>query len=268
MLDNTFQENELLDAFSWHLLLPIIERPRVLSIAPPDMAHLVTLGRLFGKVTSLDSGQSPLSVEESVPVAGQERIHKVRGNIFFLPFRNESFDLLVVNGLSSDQHGGRTVQRNRRMYQEALLENLHRILAMNGCICLCTPNRWDYRELLEGKNSAIQEDRGEASGGRMGNLTSVLRTYRRLSSHLLSPKRYVKILRDAGFSDVQAYVAFPDCRMPRFVVPFDQGVYRYYRHHFTYPHGEGLRKILGRLIARSGIDRFLESHLLITGVKS
>jgi len=200
---------------------------------PPDAAYLATLGRLFGNVTSLESGQYPVEREEATTIAGLETVRQIQGTVFSLPFSDESIDLVVVNGNSSGQRGGH-VQLDWRRRHEMILGNLHRILAKNGCICLYASNRWDFR---------------------------------RISSHPLSPTRYVTVLRNAGFSDVRAYVAFPDCRMPRFVVPFDQGAYRYFRRHFTYPQGRGFRGILGRLIARSGIDRFLESHLLITGVK-
>ena len=71
MLDNTSHENELLDALSWRLLLPIIEKPRVLSIMPPDIAYLNALSRLFGDVTSLEPGQSPTAGEEAATITGQ-----------------------------------------------------------------------------------------------------------------------------------------------------------------------------------------------------
>ncbi len=259
VLDNISQKNELLDACSWRLLLPDLDSPRVLSIMPPDALHLDALATVFGNVTSLESRDSPITCENASETEGREGIRQVRGSVLSLPFSDESFDLVVVNAFDIS-HDGQTEPANWPTRHKAILGSLRRVLATDGCACLCAPNRWDYRQLLEGND---QDPRGPS-----GKLRSLVRTYRRLSSQFLSPKRYLTVLHEAGFSELQAYIAFPDCRMPRFVVPFDTGVYRYYRRHFTYPQGTGLRKMLAKLIASSGQDRFVESHLMITGVKS
>lgn len=253
------QNNELLDAFSWRLLLPDFDNPRVLSISPPNIEHLDTLATLFGSVTSLESPASA-SVCDSVAKPGEpESISRIKGSVLSLPFSDESFELVIVNAVTDVRHGQTEEPAWQTDHQE-ILANLRRVLAPNGCVCLCTRNRWDYRALLAGA--------GENSGSPWKKLVGLVRTYRQLANLWLSPGQYATVLRNAGFSSVQRYVAFPDCKRPRFVVPFDAGVYRYYRRHFTYPEGSGLRRMAAKLVARSGLDRFLEGQMLVTGVKN
>ena len=247
------ETNELLDAFSWRLLLPELESPRVLSVWPPDSAHLHALATLFENVASVEA----VTVGEHV-TAHAKYVNGPRSNASAsaLPFDNTGFDLVIVNvrGRSGD-----ATDDDPQTYYEAVFANLYGILKDNGCICLCLPNRWDYRKFLAGPKSVPSRSSGIVS--------ALFHLYRRQKYHFLSPKRYSIALHAAGFSDLQSYVAFPDCSKPRFVVPFEVGTYRYYRSHFTCPEGSGIKTLAAKLIAGSGLDRFLESHLLITGVK-
>ncbi len=265
-MENTQPKTELLDAFSWRLLMPITEEPRVLSILPPDAEYLTALGDLFGHVTSFEQGQSQISCWTAGNDSNRAVIRDTRGDTLDLPFGDQSFDLVVISGLPGIDENG-AVPPNPKTYCTTVLRDTHRILAAKGCIGLYTQNRWDYRELLVGHGEGAPDSRQVDNGSQPGRLRRVCRAWRRLSRQCLSPRQYIRALRSAGFSDVRAYVAFPDCRMPRFVVPYDRGIYCYYRRHFTYSDGAGIREVLSRLIARSGIDRFFESYFLITGVK-
>lgn len=258
-LDSVPPDNELLDAFSWRLLLAHFDRPRVLSINPPTVGHLDALATLFGSVTSLEQEPSAVACGEEAGFAAREKIFRVAGNSLSLPFSDESFDLVIVNEGVAVERGKVPIPELQSLYA-TLLNGLRRVLTTNGCVCLCTRNRWDYRQLLAGN--------GNEENVRPWKLAALIRNYRRLSHQCLSPRQYATALREAGFSGIRTYIAFPDFVKPRFIVPFEASIYRYYRHHFTYPQGSGPQQLLARLVARTGIDRFLESHVLITGAKS
>lgn len=249
------ETNELLDALSWRLLLPDLERPRVLSVCPPDAAHAHALATLFGDVASVDLHSLAASKDKITARTAEVNSPQINADVSSLPFNKNSYELVIMN-----TGGGRdeSADEDPRTYYESLFASLYRTLTDGGCVCLCVSNRWDYRRYQAG---AKQES------GISGRLSAVLQTYRRQRELFLSPMQYTAALQAAGFSKTRSYVAFPNCTKPRFVVPFDAGAYRYYRNHFTYPQGTGFRNLVAKLIAGSGLDRFLESHLLITGVK-
>ena len=176
------------------------------------------LSRLFERVVAVEG------VWERIKFASllfrQEDASNViplHADIHSLPLAEESFDLVVMNGvLEWAALGGEESDPERA--QLNLLAKARRMLRPGGTLYIGIENRFALIFLIGGR------DHGQPRG--MGVLPRPLAKWygrlRRLSQrHPLthSPAGYRRLLQQAGFDDIGFYCAFPSYSYPRVLIP-------------------------------------------------
>ena len=77
-------------------------------------------------------------------------------------------------------------------------------------------------------------------------------------NYLYGRHGYRKLLAEAGFADLQCYLALPSYNHPRYLVPLDRKLFAYYSRAFHPQPASTLRRALHRVLLRTGLLGHLE----------
>jgi len=136
-----------------------------------------------------------------------------------LPYESDTFDLVIFNYVL-EWCAGRASGKPEKFHADLLAE-IQRLLRPGGRLYVSTKNRFAIRYVLG--------SRDEHLGYRFGSALPRWVTRKFASSNYLDiPGGYLhsrrgikKLLREAGFSDLQAILCFPDARFPQFIENFN-----------------------------------------------
>lgn len=154
----------------------------------------------------------------------QEGHHQVHaacgGEDSALPYRNESFDVVVLNlvlewcaGRTSGEHEAR--QRN-------MLSEIARVLRPTGRAWISTKNRFSLRLLCGGRDEHMAQLRFGSSLPRwLGQKLLRQRGVERSDGRLHSHRHLRTMILESGFSSATSYWALPDARHPVRIVQAD-----------------------------------------------
>lgn len=187
---------------------------------------------------------------------GTHNIRSVQGNVFSLPFPNNFFDLVVLNGVL-EWIGTFANDAPPQVMQERALEEISRVIQPDGTLCLGIENRFGIQYFLGYKE--------EHTGLRFISLLprKIAQTYHKLRNKkdyralTYSRMGLKKILKKSGFNQFENFAVFPSYRNCRYAASL--------KGHFSFafifrnfvqdklPLPGSLKKIPGWILSQTGL---------------
>lgn len=224
----------------WRLCLPIEKDWKVLDIGAGLGANTFTLAKEAGKVVAMeraDLRRKFLELRKKFERA--ENIEIVSGDALELPFEDETFDLVAVNGVF-EWVGVTEKFGTPKKAQEFFLKEILRILKKGGYVYIGIENRLAANFFFGGVDH---------SGFRLtswmprflANLYMKLRTGKKYQTYTYSKYGYEKILNKAGFNDLDFYLVLPGYNFPKHIIPYENL--------------NGLKFVASRIMGRDNLRR-------------
>jgi ubiquinone/menaquinone biosynthesis C-methylase UbiE len=212
--DFTFEENRA----DWRFPIPVDKNYEILDIGAGMGRISIPLSRIAKKVVAVD--QSFLRLKFLKKRAKSEELDNIEiyvGDIFDLPFKHESFDLIVMNGLL-EWVGATDKYKDPREAQLVALEISRNLLKPGGYIYIGIENRFAFSYLVGRDHSGLRYT--SYMPRKMADLYTKLRKRKRYDTYTYSKKGYENLLREAGFKDQDYYLVYPGYNNPRITVPY------------------------------------------------
>ncbi|MDP3763189.1 MAG: methyltransferase domain-containing protein [bacterium] len=255
--DQTFEENRA----DWRFVVPISKDFSVLDAGAGLGRISIPLARVARNITALD--QSFLRMKFLKMRAEKEGLKNIEvyvGDIFDASFPEESFDLIVMNGLL-EWVGATDRFQDPREAQIACLKICNGLLKKGGFLYVGIENRFAAAYL-----------RGIDHGGLrftsflprwLANIYTRLRKGKRYDTYTYTKNGYEKLLRESGFENIDFYLPFPGYNLPRVMIPYNNLKALSYAIRALMPYASIKRK-LARLLARSPSMLSLYRHFFFS----
>lgn len=199
----------------------------------------------------------------------QERLWNakiVRSSLWTLPFSDESFDLVAMNGVLEWVAAG--LSGDPEALQKRALKNAWQLLRPGGSLYVGIENRLalgyflGYPDVHCGLPWVTLLPRSVANwyAKRRGQSEG----YR---NYLYSSAGYRRLLQQVGFRSVKVYIAQPSYNHPRYLIPLEGDAYSYYHHLWGTTPSRPARKLLDKLLLSLGVFKHLEYSFAILARK-
>ena len=212
--DFTFEENRA----DWRFPILLSKSSTVLDAGAGMGRISIPLARVVGKVVSVD--QSFLRMKFLKKRAQQDGLNNIEvcvGDLFDLPFPKESFDLIVMNGLL-EWIGMTDRYSNPREAQLKALQICRTLLKPRGYLYIGIENRFAFSYLRGIDHSGLRYT--SYMPRFLADWYTRLRKGERYSTYTYSARGYRKLLREAGFNNMELYLVYPGYNVPRITIPY------------------------------------------------
>ena len=216
-----------LNRANWHLFLPL-----------PANAHVLDIGCGLGTIShSLSSHYEKIVSIETVPERlffcktrfQQENIKNIelaRANLLDLPFPENSFDLVVMNGVLewvgvSDQN------KKPRDLQLMALQNIRRVIKNTGTLYIGIENRIGYSYFL-GRVDHSYLKYTSLLPRSIANLHTRRKKNEDYRTYTYSYSGYQKLLKQAGFQKTKFYCPFPGYNKPNLIFELKKNAIKHF----------------------------------------
>jgi SAM-dependent methyltransferase len=213
---------------SWAPMLGLDEKSIALDIGSGYGCISQSISRFAGEVYSVEAVTERIDFTRER--LRQERIHNVhlvQASATSLPLAENSFDLVVVNGVL-EWVGEWDLAVDPRTVQINFLRKIHRLLKDDGVLLIGIENRIGWDLFLGGNDHSGMPytslvPRGVASFMLKHNSKPHFRTQlnarKQYRTYTYSERGYHKLLTEAGFAEVSPYWADPGYNQPYRLVP-------------------------------------------------
>ena len=213
--DQTFEENRA----DWRFVVPVSKDFSVLDAGAGLGRISIPLARVVKKVVSLD--QSFLRMKFLNLRAQKEGLKNIEvcvGDIFDAPFPEESFDLIVMNGLL-EWVGATTRFRNPREAQIESLRICKKLLKKGGYLYIGIENRFALSYLRGRDHSGLYFT--NYMPRLVANIYMKLRKGKPYNTYTYTKSGYEKLIKEAGLNDIEFYLPYPGYNLPRIMIPYN-----------------------------------------------
>jgi SAM-dependent methyltransferase len=221
---------------NWRWLLDLPPDCRILDLGAGLGANSHALATPHSEVFAADPASECVDfmrhrfTQEALP-----NVRIVWSSVWSLPFAADSFDLAVIDGSLGRIVKGRA--GSPRRLEQSALERVSALLRPGGYL---------YLAVEVGSVLATIAHRRQA---------------RFSSAH--SIRGYCRLLKAAGFSDVNPYLVLPNHAEPRFFVPQTPALFAYYAHSFNPPPTGRVRRAAYDFLLRLRVPQRVETSFAI-----
>jgi SAM-dependent methyltransferase len=195
---------------------------------------------------------------------GLHNIQIIRGSAWTLPFPPNTFDLVAMNGVLEWVPEGQ--QSDPRDCQVRALTEVCRAVRPGGSLYVGIENRFAAGYFLGYPDPHCGLPWVTILPRPIARAYARARGRRDYRNYLYSPRGYRRLLRDAGFADIEFYWAAPSYNHPRYFIPLARNVRDYYdRNHAG--HSTGLRRAGLMVLRRSGLLKHADYSFAILARK-
>ena len=241
--DFTFEENRA----DWRFVVPLTKNFCVLDAGAGMGRISIPLARIAQRVVALD--QSFLRMKFLKIRAEKEGLKNIEvyvGDIFDQPFPDESFDLIVMNGLL--EWVGKTSRfEDPREAQKESLRICRRLLKKGGVLYIGIENRFALSYLRGLDHSGLYYTSYLPRW--LANVYTKLRAGKSYDTYTYTKSGYKKLLQEAGFSNFDFYLPYPGYNLPRLMIPYGNLKALRYAIQSLMP-SVGLKRKIVRILAR------------------
>jgi SAM-dependent methyltransferase len=188
----------------------------------------------------------------------------LRTSLWALPFAADSFDLVAMNGVLewvAEGRGG-----NPGHLQEAALRNVARMLRPGGYLYLGIENRLCVGYFVGYPDPHCGLPFVTILPRLLAHWYARKRGQNGYRNYLYSSRGYRKLLRKAGFSRVEVYLALPSYNQPKALIPLDSRIFSYYSRSITRSTGR-LRDFLRNALLKTRMLQYFEYSFAIVAQK-
>src|ERR1017187_5565441 len=255
-----------LERANWQWLVNLPPQSRVLDLGAGTGTNTHALATHFQEVVAVEPVLERVQfMQRRFAQEGLTNTKLVRSSLWVLPFQPGSFDLAAMNGVLEWVPEGRS--EDPRELQLKALRKVHSLLRPGGYLYVGIENRLTIGYFVGYPDphcgvpfvTVLPRPLAHWYARRKG-----LPGYR---NYLYSSRGYRKLLREAGFSDVEMYLAVPSGGHPRYLFPLEQRLFNYFSQTFNAAKPGGLRSMLRGLLNRTGLLKHLEYSYVIVARK-
>jgi len=230
----TYEFITKLNRANWHFFLPLPTDARVLDIGSGLGTISQSLSYYYKKIVSIET--VPERLFFSKVRFEQENINNiqlVRANLLELPFPDNYFDLVVMNGvLEWVGLAGNNI--SPRELQEMALKNIHRVLKKNGYLYIGVENRIGYNYFL-GRIDHSYLKYTSLLPRRLANIYSQIKKSEDYRTYTYTCSGYTKLLNQTGFENTQFYCPSPGYNRPNIIFELNKTSINYFIERSTVP---------------------------------
>jgi len=217
-----------LNRTSWQYFLPSGKGRAALCVGEGMGATADALSRNYASVVALEPVLP--RVQFMRRRFGQDRIDNVRivrASFPGVPFARQSFDLVVFNGVLEWLPSGQRAE-NPAAVQLSALRRAFELLRPGGWVYIGIENRWCYEYFLGAPDPHVKVRWVTIAPRSIANWLMRHTKVGRYENYLYGSRGYRRLLRRAGFSDAQVFIAVDSYNQPEFIVPVDGAPSRYF----------------------------------------
>ncbi|MFC1590609.1 methyltransferase domain-containing protein [Candidatus Omnitrophota bacterium] len=213
----------------WRFLTPLDKNSVVLDSGAGWGALSFSLSEACGAVYALDA--VPEKVEFMKARAGQESISNINpvcGDILALPFSDNHFDMVILNGVL--EWAG-MADKTRRVIdvQKSLLSEAFRVLKKGGYLYIGIENRFAAIYILGWRDPHVHLRFISLLPRWLADIYCLLAKGAPYRTHTHSLSAYTRLLSETGFAEIKPYSPFPSYRRFTHIIPLDNpGILKYY----------------------------------------
>ena len=240
------------DRADWRFYIPLSQNSVALDIGAGLGRISIPLARVCGQVIACDQSVTRMQfLKKRSQAENLNNIETLVGDIYDLPLKGGSVDLIVMNGVL-EWVGLTSLYADPRVAQIRALEICKKLLKKGGRLYIGIENRY-----------ALAYTRAPDHGGLLytsymprflANAYSKFRGKGQYRTYTYSRSGYKKLLIEAGFSKKNDfYLLYPGYNLPRVVIPYDDmDAFAYAINAFKRPKG-----VLGRVMLFFSKSRIL-----------
>lgn len=143
------------------------------------------------------------------------------GDVFDLPFREGSFDLVLLCGVY-EWLGNNGTEDDVKMLQEAALKAVFHLLSPGGKVVIAIENRIGLKYLLGERDDHSKTRHISYLPYQEASAQYQHRYEQSFRARTYDQREYEASLAQTGFISPQFYLAFPDYKLPQVIIPSDQ----------------------------------------------
>ncbi len=196
---------------------------------------------------------------------GIKNIQLIKGNALQLPFEDNTFDLVVMNGVL--EWVGVYSEKDPREAQKRVLSDIMRILKPGGVLYVGIENRLSYTNFIGKFDPHVNLVFIALMPRFLANLYSKAFTGKKYKTYIYSHKGYKKLFRESGYSNIDIYNVLPDYNLPVYLIPMKGDIPYEYLVKMTNDQSSLLPKAAKRviaLLAKAGLAKyFLPAYVIL-----
>lgn len=222
-IDFTFDE----DRADWRFFMSIPKEAVVLDVGAGLGRISIPLARAYAQVIACDQSLSRMRfLKLRAEHEGLKNITTFVGDIFDLPLKENSVDLIVMNGVL-EWVGLTDLYKDPHDAQIKCLEICRRLLKKGGYLYVGIENRFAAAYLRAADHGGLRYT--SFMPRPMANLYSKLMKRKPYRTYTYTKRGYEQLLTKAGFTERPSfYILYPGYNLPRLAIPYENlGAFSY-----------------------------------------
>ncbi|NOZ70094.1 MAG: methyltransferase domain-containing protein [Deferribacteres bacterium] len=220
----------------WHFIIPLDRDARILDAGCGWGTLSFALARMYREIVALDAVRQRvqfIDIRRNSENAGN--IFPVHGQVNYMPFPDEYFDLVVFNGVLEWIP---CIEKEKEpcLSQMEALDEARRVLKKGGYLYLAIENRWSAMNFLGFRDPHSGLRFAPLLPRSVANIYSRRARGRDFREYTYTYGEHRRMLRDAGFTGIRFYAPLPSYRNFYYILPVDDpSMTRFFLDHLVSP---------------------------------
>lgn len=215
---------------NWHFFLPLSKEANVLDVGSGLGTISQSLSYYYQRVVAMETVPERLFFSKVRFMQDKiENIQLVRANVMDLPFPDNYFDLVVMNGVL-EWIGTSDCKIKPRQLQLMALKNIHRVLKMTGYLYIGIENRIGFNYFF-GRLDHSYLKYTSLLPRKIANIYTRLKKNGDYRTYTYSCLGYKKLLNQAGFKNARFFCPSPGYNKPSIIFELNKSSIDYFIEH-------------------------------------
>lgn len=196
-----------------------LENVKVLDVGLGTGGFSVALAQYADKVVNFDIVHKQIrKFHDRIEQENIENILVSRTDANYMPYKEEMFDLVVINGVL--EYTASVQEGDPRDVHIRVLKYVKKLLKPGGLLYIGIENRYYLKFLL---GARAHEDMRFATVLPRGLANSISKAFynEEFRHYVYSYNEYWDLFRDAGFDQVEIFTALPSYKLPQHIISID-----------------------------------------------